>query len=386
MRRELLFVLLLVSCKKEQQATPAKGSGSAAPAVAATSDAAAPTADAPAPASINLLHAVPSTIRVSSRVNNKSIKPEHIADRSLDTAWSSVTGQLVGAWIEVSVDDADIEAVKLTVGHTGHGKKGEDYFTMNPRIRAVKIDDDGKPLGTYELDITKRELQTIVVKPAGTTMRITVTEIEPGSKKSWREVAVSELEVWGTPFAGFKQPDPAPEPNIEVFGEASTPPDPCAGIEEARVAFGDPRDRDSPGPGGDDHAYPPTCEELPMPANASTLSAPWSNFSAGCPVGDEIYGPKNCMLTFKSGNRTAEIQVGSSMAHDTIEVSSIEEEDVVAGGHRELVVTFKHRDGDALFLCADAPKLGCAGPYDDDKALNAAAAHATFATHVELIK
>src|SRR6476661_8208174 len=142
MRRELLFVLLLVSCKKEQQATPAKGSGSAAPEVA-VGDAAVATPDASAATSINLLRAVPSTIRVSSRVNNKTIKPEHIADRSLDTAWSSVTGQLVGAWIEVSVDDAQIDAVKLTVGHTGHGKKGEDYFTMNPRIRAVKIDDDG---------------------------------------------------------------------------------------------------------------------------------------------------------------------------------------------------------------------------------------------------
>jgi hypothetical protein len=386
MRRELLFVLLLVSCKKEQQATPAKGSGSAAPEVA-VGDAAVATSDAAAATSINLLRAVPSTIRLSSRVNNRTIKPEHIADRSLDTAWSSVTGQLVGAWIEVSVDDAQIDAVKLTVGHTGHGKKGEDYFTMNPRIRAVKIDDDGKPLGTYELDITKRELQTITVKPTG-TMRITVTEIEPGSKKSWKEIAVSELEVWGTPLPGWKQPEPALDPNIEVFGEAATPPDPCADIAERRVAFGDPRDRDSPGPGGDDHAYPPTCEELPMPASASSLSSPWSNYSVGCPVNDEIYGPKDCFLRFRSGNRTAEIQVSSSMAHDTIEVSSIDAEDVIAGGHLELIVKFKHRDGDALFVCTDAPKLGCAGPFEapDNKALAGMVVGATFGTHVELIK
>lgn len=333
--------------------------------------------------SISLLGAVPATVRVSSTVNNPKILPKHMVDRSFDTAWNSVTGQLVGAWIEVSIDDAQIEQVKLTVGHTGKSAKGEDYFTMNPRIAEVAITDDGKPLGTFPLDIAKRELQAIAVKPNG-TLRITVTKIEPGSRKKWREISVSELEVWGTPQLGWVAPSTAIEPIVEVDGEPATAPDPCAGIEEARVAFGDPRDRDSPGPGGDDHAYPPTCEELPLPANVAQLAAPWKDLVSGCPVGDEIYGPKDCVMAFRSGNRIAEIHVQSSMAHDTIEVTSLVETDIIPGDHKELVARFKGRNTDFTFVCRDTPQLGCAGPIEasDDAALKAKAGIATFDTQV----
>src|SRR5687768_3801090 len=120
-RAPLLLLLLFVSCKKEQQATPAKGS--AAPELAVAGDAAIATPDAVAATSIQLLPAVPSTIRLSSRVKNKTIKPEHIADGKLDTAWNSVTGELKGAWVEVTVEGAAIDAIKLTAGHTGRGAK-----------------------------------------------------------------------------------------------------------------------------------------------------------------------------------------------------------------------------------------------------------------------
>jgi hypothetical protein len=52
---------------------------------------------------VELLHATPSTIRVSSRVANKAIVPAHIADHDLATAWSSRSGDLVGAWVDVNV-------------------------------------------------------------------------------------------------------------------------------------------------------------------------------------------------------------------------------------------------------------------------------------------
>jgi hypothetical protein len=53
--------------------------------------------------------------------------------------------ELVGAWFEVSVEDgAWIPELRMTVGHTGTGPKGEDYFVMNPRIKAVDIVADGK--------------------------------------------------------------------------------------------------------------------------------------------------------------------------------------------------------------------------------------------------
>ena len=380
MRGWLVVAVILVGCKKEQQVAPAKGS--AAP--VAAGDAAAATPDAAAAAApsapISLLGNVPATVRVSSTVNNPKILPAHLVDKSFDTAWNSVTGQLVGAWIEVSVDDAQIEQVKLTVGHTGTGPKGQDYFTMNPRIAEVSVTEDGKPIGTFPMDVNDRKLQTIAEKLTG-TVRITVTKVQPGSKKNWREIAVSELEVWGTLAPGVVAT--RLDPIVEVDGEPVAAPDPCAGIEEARVAFGDPRDRDSPGPGGDDHAYPPTCKELPLPANMPKLSAPWSSFAANCPIGDEIYGPLDCMLAFRSGNRVATIQVsgpsGGGLLGD-IAVTSMKEDDIVPGGSRELVVRFKKDSEERAFVCAAAPKFGCAGPFDatDDAALKAAAAAASF--------
>ncbi len=326
-RLSVVVVVVVVAgagCKKEQQVTPAKGSGSAAPSVsdaaAARSDAAV-ASDAAVGGAVELLHAVPATVRVSSRVNNPKILPEHIVDRSFDTAWNSRTGDLVGAWVEVSVDDAQIEQVKLTVGHTGHGKKGEDYFTMNPRIAEVSVTDDGKPLGTFPMDVDNRGLQTIAEKPAG-TLRITVTKIVSGSKKNWREIAISELEVWGTLAPGVVATHS--DPLVEVDGAPTGAPDPCADIEAARVAFGDPHRLDTDGPGGDDHNYPPTCAELPLPANASNLSAPWSSLAGGCPIADEIYGPKDCVLSFRSGNRVASIEAPpGTMSSSFIAVTAI---------------------------------------------------------------
>jgi hypothetical protein len=386
MRRVLFGVLLLAGCKKEQQAAPTKGSAApvAGDAAVATADSAAAAAP---PAAINLLDSVPATVRVSSTVNNPKILPNHIVDKSLDTAWNSVTGQLVGAWIEVSVDNAQIEQVKFTVGHTGTGPKGQDYFTMNPRIAEVAVTDDGKPIGTFPMDISDRGLQTIAEQPKG-TLRITVTKIQPGSKKNWREVAISELEVWGTPAAGWKKPSGALEPYVAVFGEPEKAPDPCAGIEEERdkqiKAGVYDQCNGSTDPGCSDHNYPPKCGELEVPANASQLSAPWSSFAAACPIGDEIYGPKDCLLSFRSGNHTATIEVpgpgGGSGPLGDIAVTSLKEADVVPGGDRELVVRFQRDSEERVFVCAVSPTFGCAGPFDtkDDAALKTAAAAATF--------
>src|SRR5262245_4425916 len=87
---------------------------------------------------VELLHAVPTTVRVSSQVRNATIKPEHLVDRDFNTAWNSRTGELAGAWIQVTVPaGAKIEQLQMTAGHTGHGPHGEDYFTMNQRITQV---------------------------------------------------------------------------------------------------------------------------------------------------------------------------------------------------------------------------------------------------------
>jgi hypothetical protein len=363
MRRASLLILLLVSCKKEQQATPAKGS--AAPEAALAGDAAVATPDAAAAVSIHLLPAVPSTIRLSSRVKNNAIKPEHIADGKLETAWNSATGELKGAWVEVSVDGASIDAIKLTVGHTGRGAKGEDYFTMNPRIRAVTITDDGKPLGRFELDITKRELQTIRVAPKG-ILRITVDEIEKGSKAKWRETAISELEVWGTPAPGWKPPEKPLVPAFEVAGVVvAQAPDPCANIEDEREEFNRTHDfSGATGPGADDHNYPPTCADFDLPIGLGTLHAPWSSGVARCYIHDEIYGPQECTITFAAGSRTAVVGVGEHDKAVGVEVTAIEEKDVIAGGEPELVVRLTVDEKPRLVVCRSRPTLACSDAID----------------------
>src|SRR5687767_9604324 len=116
---------------------------------------------------VNLLVSTPTTIAVSSTVQNAAIVPDHIADGKLSTAWNSKTGELVGAWVVVRVPaDAKVKAVKLTAGFAHKDKQG-DLFTMNPRIKKVRVSHDGKQLAEHALDVENRGLQSIPVDVTG---------------------------------------------------------------------------------------------------------------------------------------------------------------------------------------------------------------------------
>jgi len=159
----------------------------------------APSARADTAPIVNLLTSAPSTIAVSSTVDNANIRPEHIADGKLETAWNSATGQIIGAWVEVRVPlGARIKQIKLTPGFSAVDKKLGDLFTKNARIKKVRFYHAGRPIKDVTLDSTKRDLQMIDVDLAGGDLKIEVIAAEPGSKKNWREACISELEVWGT--------------------------------------------------------------------------------------------------------------------------------------------------------------------------------------------
>src|SRR5690349_5204487 len=148
---------------------------------------------------VNLLLSTPTTVAVSSTVANAAIVPEHLVDGKLSTAWNSQTGELAGAWIAVRVPaDAKVKTIKLTAGFTQKDKKLGDLFTLNPRIKKVRVSQAGKTIVEKTLDIENRGLQDIAVDLPGGDFEIRVLEIEPGKKKNWRETCVSELEVWGT--------------------------------------------------------------------------------------------------------------------------------------------------------------------------------------------
>jgi hypothetical protein len=163
----------------------------------------APSARADDAPLVNLLTSVPSTIAVSSTVDNVRIRPEHIADGKLETAWNSATGQILGAWVEVRVPaGTQIKQIKLTPGFSVVDKKQGDLFTKNARIKKLRLYHGGRPIKDVTLDATRRDLQTIEVDLAGGDFRLEVIAAEPGSKKTWREASISELEVWGTLPAG----------------------------------------------------------------------------------------------------------------------------------------------------------------------------------------
>ena len=73
---------------------------------------------------IELLHATDAKVTVSSQVANASIKPSHLVDKDLGTAWNSRTNDLVGAWIEITLPPKVVaKELRLTIGHTGKGGK-----------------------------------------------------------------------------------------------------------------------------------------------------------------------------------------------------------------------------------------------------------------------
>src|SRR4029079_17678239 len=89
------------------------------------------------------------------------------------------------------------------------------------------------------------------------------------------------------------------------------------------------------GPGGDDHAYPPDCEVMTLPAEH--LGPPWAGGYGECNISDRIYGPKACSLVFKQGASHAVLTIESSMVSSKIEVTNLVQADVIAGGAPELI-------------------------------------------------
>jgi hypothetical protein len=165
-------------------------------------------------ATTGLAHAQPvdltasTTIAVSSTVDNAAIKPEHIADGKLDTAWNSQTGDLTPHVLVRVPAGAKVTAIKLTAGFTKVDKKLGDLFTMNPRIKRVRVT-SGDKSADFTLDTAKRTLQELAIDLPPGDLDIAVLASEAGTKRSWREISISELQVWGTTTVASKAKKPA---------------------------------------------------------------------------------------------------------------------------------------------------------------------------------
>lgn len=347
-----MLVVAVVACggKKEPPKPAASGSAPADAATVIADDG----AGSPKPAGpVELTASYTSSIEVSSHVMNNSIKPEHLVDRDFNTAWNSKTGELAGAWLQVYVGAAKIHELRLTVGHTGKGKKGEDYFTMNPRIRKVAIRRGGSDYRTVELDIANRGLQTIAIDPPSEWLRITIADVEPGSKASWREVCISELEAWGTLSPGVTAFSPPRMPSVTVA------PDPvakfeqlCEGRDQARADYLKER-------GG---AYgAPDCQIAPL--EIEDLEAPWTEAALLRDIANDVYGPVDASIVIPGRKREALYAASATLEHATASIEATARvEDVLPGAPRELVVRYAVGDDRYLVVCRGRPIVACAKP------------------------
>jgi hypothetical protein len=197
-----------------------------------------------ADAAVELLHRSDARVAVSSQVSNPAHRPEHLVDGDPETAWSSRSGDLAGAWLAFRVPrEARVSAIKLIVGfaHVDPRSKA-DWFAMNHRVTRVRVLREGQVLGEADLDPEARQLQSIVVSAPGGDFRIEVMRVQPGTRKDWREVCLSELEVWGTAPAELLH-EPAPPPVL--VGSLDPRPRPDESCHEAgreRGRFRPPRE------------------------------------------------------------------------------------------------------------------------------------------------
>src|SRR5262245_35308962 len=112
-----LLILLIVGCEKRER--PEKEPATPMP----TTRPAASGPSVATPAEVELLHAVPAVVAVSSTVANQNDKPEHLVDGRLETAWNSRTGDLVGGWIAFRLPrDVTVKKIKLTAGYVHHSE------------------------------------------------------------------------------------------------------------------------------------------------------------------------------------------------------------------------------------------------------------------------
>ncbi|MGC4069367.1 MAG: hypothetical protein QM784_32900 [Polyangiaceae bacterium] len=154
---------------------------------------------------VNLLHEVPTRIAVSSTVKNPHDFPEYLIDNHLETAWNGRTGDLVGGWIEFELPaDVSVHAIELTSGYS-RVKGNVDLFLANHRISRVEVLRNGESLGEFPLDVKQRNLQRLPITTAGGKFRVVVKATVAGTRKDWRELAVSELRVLGLPGKELRQ-------------------------------------------------------------------------------------------------------------------------------------------------------------------------------------
>lgn len=231
----LLLALSLLGCGEDPPSD--RGIGPADPVEEPAEPRGLPTAEpeappeappAPEPDPADLLHAIDTTVTVSSAFHGALEQVPRLYDGDLGTAWNGESEDLAGAWIEVTLPaDARVDHLELTSGFT-RATGGRDLFHGNHRVRRVRVTRDGAEVGTFPLDLESQTLQRIDASGPGGRWRVELVELVPGSHPTWREACVSELRFVGVApgmAPGERTPTAAISADAPAIDEAVGLPD-----------------------------------------------------------------------------------------------------------------------------------------------------------------
>ena len=241
-----LCAFALLGCEDRSPSDRPSSSGTSHAETPRTETEDTPVAQLWAGPAVDLLHAVPSELRVSSVSRDETDQVEYLVDGDLETAWNSASGDLVGAWIEFVVPEAvRIGELRLTAGYTKRTER-RDLFVGNHRVERIRVTQDGDLVVEQNLDVEERGMQTVPIGRSGGRYRVEITGVREGTRRGWREVCVSEFRVAGqaddarpggfSPTLGVGPADPVPEgeagssaddvdsvPAVISWGEAGGP-------------------------------------------------------------------------------------------------------------------------------------------------------------------
>lgn len=232
-----LTIGLLGACKESpSRSSTARPSTDGSAAASAATTAAVPTAAGSSalrqmqPRDVDLLAWTDAKVVVSSKVDNPHDFPEHLCDGKVETAWNGKTGDLHASIGVELPPGAEAHALGIIVGYdlktSKTGAPEQDLFTMNYRIRKIRIlREKAKPV-EFELDPNRREMQRLNINLAG-RFKIEVLDAVPGTQKNWKEIVISEFRVFGNPGSTKRvtphTPDVAVANKAEVKPTAMTP-------------------------------------------------------------------------------------------------------------------------------------------------------------------
>lgn len=227
-------LVLLLGCRGTGTSPSPSPLPSAQEAAAAKS--ALPDAAPPRDGLVNLLYFTPAKVAVSSKVANPKDFPEHLVDGKAATAWNGKTGDLVGGFVAFRVPkDAHVDHLRLSAGFDATSKAGEDLFLANHRVAQVRVERDGQLVKSFPLDPAVRAPQVLRIDGPGGDYRIVVEKVVSGTKTAWKELALSELAVLGSP--GKERHEHAILPLV-VVGDLSSAPPPKLGVDTGSLAEG----------------------------------------------------------------------------------------------------------------------------------------------------